>query len=383
MPFDPSILADNPGASPPSQVTQSGFPGIDPTQSINLDAPQQPQQAPQQQPAMPTSGFGGKLKDMLQRFAYYGGQAALKHVGLPTDDELQTHNQDIAYKQSLMRYQDIQGKNLVQDNLQRQQEFGYLNGPMKLPFDMGDLKAGTEIRRREFEPLLRAWLQDQSRRDMTMLLEGGRNSRFAAGERGKTDRSKMINDRVNRGIFIPVTDQRGNITGFYNNRNPGQVVKPTIEGMRRAGLPSEEFATQGGMDYMLTQLDKMRGLAEQRPDALGPVSGRWGKFRADVIGGDPDAADLYQTVDDVNNQLVYLLSGKQINQDEFKRLRNAMPTKELPPETFAIRLNNFETRLKEILTRRQAGNPVFSGGGTPPPTQGKDMVYNPKTGRLE
>jgi hypothetical protein len=73
-------------------------------------SPQIPQDSPQpsnigQSEDNPTlqppqaKNTGGWLKQSLQRFAYYGGQAALKHVGLPTDDELQMHKSELDLRQ--------------------------------------------------------------------------------------------------------------------------------------------------------------------------------------------------------------------------------------------------------------------------------------------
>jgi hypothetical protein len=99
MPFDPSIMDDQ------QAPDTGGLPGIDPTTPPPQQAasPQIPQSSPQDNPTLQPpqgSNVGGWLKQSLQRFAYYGGQAALKHVNLPTDDELQMHQSEMAARQA-------------------------------------------------------------------------------------------------------------------------------------------------------------------------------------------------------------------------------------------------------------------------------------------
>ena len=221
----------------------------------------------------------------------------------------------------------------------------------------------------------------QSREGIVRYLEGGRWQRhlsqqtFTAEERLRDRQLRInlanqVNSRVMRGLFVPMTDKQGRITGFYNNRNPGLVVKPSEEGMRRAGISGEELANQASGEVLLGQISKVRELATVREDSLGPAAGRIGGLRSEFVGDDPEAADLYQTVDDMKNQLVYMLSGKQINEQEYKRLRDTMPGRNLPAATFHVRLNNFEQRLSEVLERRMGAvpNPPTIPRGTAAPT---------------
>ena len=68
--------APDPSSLPPSNPSSIG--------SLGMPDSSQLQQ--------PSQGFGGKLKSALQRFAYYGGQAALAESGLPTDFQIQQEN---------------------------------------------------------------------------------------------------------------------------------------------------------------------------------------------------------------------------------------------------------------------------------------------------
>jgi len=62
----------------------------------------------------------------------------------------------------------------------------------------------------------------------------------------------------------------------------------------------------------------------------------------------PDQNELLATIANMNNQLVYMLSGKQINEMEYKRLLEQMPQLELTPEQNLIRIGRFERIMREI-----------------------------------
>jgi hypothetical protein len=91
-------IGQQPSAPQGPQQTTSGMPGMDFSGSPQSASPQIPQSSPQDNPTLQppnAPNTGGWLKQALQRFAYHGSQAALKHVNLPTDDELQMHQAQV------------------------------------------------------------------------------------------------------------------------------------------------------------------------------------------------------------------------------------------------------------------------------------------------
>lgn len=87
-----------------------------------------------------------------------------------------------------------------------------------------------------------------------------------------------------------------------------------------------------------------------------------------------DQNELLSTIANMNNQLVYMLSGKQINETEYKRLLEQMPQLELTPEQNTIRIGRFERVMQEIrdgklklMGAKVAGDGAAAGGQTDDP----------------
>lgn len=309
---------------------------------------------------------GGMFKRMLGNFLYNGGQAALRQYGMPTDFDIQKQRIAELDAQSQRDLRNAQIENFKADNTRLDAE----NEELSFPVEIAGLPPGTKIRRKDFASLLKAHETSL----LQQLLEGGRNTRFYAGEEnkdtrlgvteaGKNQRAATINGRVLGGVYIPLTDEKGNVTGFYNNRNPSVII-PAAPGLRRSPLPTQENADRASFATITGQFEKLKQLSDVRADAIGPVAGRVGQLKSKFFGDDPEAADLYQTANDVMNQLIYLASGKQINEAEFKRLRDTFPDPNLPVEVFRVRLRNFENRMTETFARR-------SGKGEIPPIPGR------------
>jgi hypothetical protein len=185
-------------------------------------------------------------------------------------------------------------------------------------------------------------------------------------------------------VYIPMEDEKGNVTEWVNNQDPTVTVaaKP---GQRRRALPMQENADRANFGTLAGQFQGLRNIIAKRKEVVGPAAGRLGTLQAEWIGGDPDAADAYQKMDDIANQLIYLASGKQINEEEFKRLKKTFPHKNLPYDTFMVRLNNFQDRMASIYRLRTGkelpkGPLPSSQSSTPPPqqTQGKPVLVNGK-----
>src|SRR5437660_1881715 len=73
------------------QPQDNQLPPVDPArQQLTQNLAPQPgvETAPPETPPPPPSAQPNPIKNLLKNFFYYGGQAALKHVGLPTDEEL-------------------------------------------------------------------------------------------------------------------------------------------------------------------------------------------------------------------------------------------------------------------------------------------------------
>lgn len=131
----------------------------------------------------------------------------------------------------------------------------------------------------------------------------------------------------------------------YQGTAPGKLVLQT--------LPSEQVEKESQLSTLKLAAEKIS--ASYDPSFVGPIASRTGKLgQAFDMTASPEKASFYGNVADLRNQLVYLRSGKQINEQEYKRLLAAMPNEGLSPIDFTQKLNNFYQLLDTIISSRQA-----------------------------
>jgi len=167
-------------------------------------------------------------------------------------------------------------------------------------------------------------------------------------------------------------DEDGNITGTT-----------PLTGPREKQVNDQTVIQSGDFNTLATQIDKVR--KSVKPEYVGPVQGRTGELAQTVdlpsigLGANKERSDFLSNVNSIRNQLIYLRSGKQINESEYERL-----IKELPDETrsyvdFQAKLDNFQNVFNEIAQNRRK---AFEEGGyrdipnyTPP--QGTPGTFGP------
>lgn len=97
----------------------------------------------------------------------------------------------------------------------------------------------------------------------------------------------------------------------------------------------EEAQSMSGADVINNHIDKIKQ-AQGDPDKFRSAFQKatfkgLGKNKGQVMGmpltyGDKDAIDLKFSLDDMSNRLLYLFSGKQINEQEMQRLSGTLPS---------------------------------------------------------
>ena len=119
-------------------------------------------------------------------------------------------------------------------------------------------------------------------------------------------------------------------------------------------------------DYQ-TMLDSIQGVREaikKSPDVIGPVAGRVNTLKQ-VFGQDPEGFTELQTrVQQVINTLVYLRTGKQMNEHEALRMEKELTNVNQPLSVFQTRLDEAERLMTAAFKNRRETIP---GGVTPPP----------------
>ena len=119
----------------------------------------------------------------------------------------------------------------------------------------------------------------------------------------------------------PAPGTKGDFGSFSGEINPKRTV--------------EEAQSMSGADVINTHINKIKE-AQGDPDLFRSAFQKatfkgTGKDKGQVFGfpltyGDKNAIDLKFSLDDMSNRLLYLFSGKQINEQEFQRLSGTLPS---------------------------------------------------------
>lgn len=154
------------------------------------------------------------------------------------------------------------------------------------------------------------------------------------------------------------------------NARTGQVGQSTGLGKP---LTSEMIVANQQAGTLQETLERVKTLYD--PNFVGPIAGRAGGIAQKTIGVDPKKAQFYSDLAQIQNTLIYMLSGKQINESEYNRLKEQLPSKELPASTFEARMKTFEATLSSIIENRKKN---MGGYGTnPSSTQPTQTTPNP------
>ena len=140
-------------------------------------------------------------------------------------------------------------------------------------------------------------------------------------------------------------------------------------------LTGEMIVTQQQIGTLKDVFGRVKKL--YKPEYVGALQGRAGAVRSVTIGNPEDRATFYSGLQDINNTLIYLKSGKQINEQEYERLKSAMPHKNLADSDFSARMTEFEKVLDSIGKERQKGMGGYGGKGTIPPPAKTEFSIGP------
>lgn len=162
----------------------------------------------------------------------------------------------------------------------------------------------------------------------------------------------------------------------------GETKEITVPGGQQLNplkktLPADASTQLGDFDTLSSQLERVK--ATKKPEFTGPLDARTGSLAQTVdlpsvgLGASPDRSDFYSNINSIRNQLLYLRSGKQINEQEYHRLLQELPDEKRSDVDFDAKLANFETVFNEIKGNRRnalATGYNIPGNGTPPPAAG-------------
>jgi hypothetical protein len=306
------------------------------SQGIDLNQPDAPQ-APAQ--AQSQSGFGGRLKQALQRFSYFGSQAGMKEVGLPTDDELAMHQAQMQHIQQQTAMVKAQ-----QEQLQQTVPFTRPDGStIMIPLALA-------------KTLYPAQARADAQRDVAGI---------------KTDSAETIAGGKNQTVLDKAAADNASKEKIAAGKN---AVAETLGRMKAAsgsgklgalGVTNTTRAMSEMATTVLPQMDQIKGRIDKLAASLGTAAGRWNQLMVNKGGTDfPAFAGLDTDLDLLASAIVRTHFGARGGQEYRKELRKQFGEAQ-SPEDLKSRIDSAKIWIQGYADA--AKNPV--GGPAPAPVK--------------
>lgn len=187
--------------------------------------------------------------------------------------------------------------------------------------------------------------------------------------------------RPEPGRLTPLVDANGKVIGTFHNvtgavgpvqgtpAGPGQPATVGDVEVRKTPMPAQERKDKAGLEQALEGAQSLRRILTlpDVQDAIGFASGRIADVKRRTIGASPEVQELFRTSDRMAEFLLRALSGAQINESEYGRLRALIPDPRSHISKFTADLNLFERELKSTIGKRFPGaqlSPDSGGGNT-------------------
>lgn len=160
---------------------------------------------------------------------------------------------------------------------------------------------------------------------------------------GLNERARLSSQDGARPYFTPLQTAEG-IQSF--DTRTGKVAGRL--GDFKPGESTQDALTQA--QGVQSDIRRLRELAN--PAVLGPIAGRYKSVEQALLGGDTTTTELYQTAQRLHNTIVYLRTGKQMNESEAGRILAEIPNKNDPPDVFATKLQGIGQYFDQWMTNR-------------------------------
>jgi len=214
----------------------------------------------------------------------------------------------------------------------------------------------------------------------------------AADPEGRNEvvqRAKREFERPASGVFLPLMNAFGEITGFYNAETGESTGPPPTTGLapgareaslgappipgeppipgadpatpqtvpeagqagpaaRRSGITLAERDKKAAMEVMLQDVDRLRYYADLHPEAIGPFMGRLYGIGRDIVDVAPGINKMFRITTNLAELLLRARSGAQINEAEYRRLRRLMPDPRNPDGKFWVDLSEYFLEAKRL-----------------------------------
>ena len=138
---------------------------------------------------------------------------------------------------------------------------------------------------------------------------------------------------------------------------PGAAPQPTLKGGPNPPIVStEQTVSLADFRTLLGQFDKIEDLyAKGASKYVGPVQGTLGALKGVTgIGATEGEADFRAELASIQNSLIYLKSGKQINEQEYARLQRELPDPMDPDTVFVAKMRRAKGLAMQMLANRES-----------------------------
>lgn len=218
------------------------------------------------------------------------------------------------------------------------------------------------------------------------------------------------------GQFFPQLDEYGRILGYVNPASGMVVEQPEqFAGARKIGVAGGEMQNRVSLANLIEDADALMELAERNKETFGPFSGRAAEalinYAPEMLQREfpelvnDETQKIVRAAANARQQLLYAMSGKQINENEYKRLTRLIPSVNVSYDTFRNRMILYRNELQRSLERRQgkgewrndgwahimdemdkgkgsSAKPQAKPSAEAPTGGGKHYVYDPKTNKM-
>jgi hypothetical protein len=162
------------------------------------------------------------------------------------------------------------------------------------------------------------------------------------------------------GDALTQIEPTGSMGGKYLTE-PAKKEKPTTSAEERKRLVDTTM--------LMKMTDKVEGLLKEKSagDWVGPISGRIGQAMEKIEDLPSKQVELYTNIRDMNDFVLRIRSGAQINEQEYKRLTSFLLDPNLPMTNLQSRLKRFKENLKWMneLMSKQLGKEISIEGTKP------------------
>lgn len=347
---DDSMVLRNPGEAAPEGFVSKGMMGPEGQEQEYYERAKSP--TVEQQPQAQSAPIGGDINKFLD-------WAIKKKLGFdpltmnPVTDAMKTWSQN----EAKFFNEAFAGTGMTPGSMT----------PDALKFWNEQKKQGMEFMLKEAQMKQRAGLEF-----LSMLKQGWEEQNTVAGKLELPDGSKALVNKFGQKIQNADAVEELGAGGMV--AGPGAPSdKFLIEPAKKEKPPTSAEERKKYVDTQL--LMKMTTQAEsllnkkESDEWIGPVAGRIGQIQEKITELPKDQIDLYATMRDINDFVLRVRSGAQINEQEYKRLTSFLTDPNLPKPTLKARLERFRNELEWMhgLVAKEMGkeNVTKPSGKTP------------------